>query len=427
MKDRSTNPSATIEGPGIGHSAEQCGLRYYARQAILDMHGAVYAYELLFRSGPEGEFRGNGDHATRTMLDNTLMFGLERLTGGLPAFVNCTLDALAGGLVEVLPPNLTVLEILETLEPTPELIAACRKLKDRGFRLALDDFIWKPELALLVDLADCIKVDFMQSDRRAREALMQRVRGRRIELLAEKVETREEFEQARDEGFTLFQGYYFCRPMLMEKSEIPANALTQLELLRNLQAGSFDLPKICELVERDAAITYRLLRLSNSARYAFRQEVCTVQTALVVVGEKAFRRLATLAIAGELNANGPAEVLHMALVRARFCELAAGYTTFDAAEQYLLGMFSLLPAMLRIPMDQAISALAFRDKIRAALMGEKIPERSLLCWMEASERQDWSMCDTIQAFHGVDDRQLAQCAAEAVEWAEEILHATSIR
>jgi c-di-GMP-related signal transduction protein len=130
--------------------------RYVARQPIMDLHSKVHAYELLFRAGPEATFRGDGDFATRTMLDNSVIFGMEKLTAGLPAFVNCTMESLTERLVEVLPPSTTVLEILETLEPTPELIAACRKLKAAGYRIALDDFTWNPKFVPLVELADYI-------------------------------------------------------------------------------------------------------------------------------------------------------------------------------------------------------------------------------------------------------------------------------
>lgn len=378
----------------------------------------MFGYELLFRSAPEEKFRGDGDLATRTMLDNTVVFGVDKLTGGLPAFINCTLEALTANLVEVLPPHLTVLEILETLDPTEELVAACRALKAHGFRLAMDDFIWKPELAPLVEIADFIKVDFMQSKRAERVALIERLKLHSVTFLAEKIETAEEFKQARREGFTLFQGYYFCRPTLVEKGEIPPNKLAQMELLRNLQQKDLNLLEISKLVEQDAAITYRLLRLVNSPLFAYRRRVRNVETALMVAGEKAFRRIATLAIASVLNRDGAPALLRMALVRARFCELAAPLCGLDETEQYLLGLFSLLPAMLRIPMDQAIGSIELRRQVSDALLGEKTRERSLLCWMEASERGDWSKCNQVEEFHHVDQRVFAKLAAEAAEWAD---------
>lgn len=198
-------------------------LRYVARQPILDLRGRVHAYELLFRAGPEAVFRGDPDKATSTMLDNSVMFGLDKLTGGLPAFVNCTPEALTEDLVDVLPTGMTVLEILETVEPTPEVIEACRKLKSTGYRLALDDFVWEPRFDPLLALTDYVKVDFVLSGREERLKLFDRLRGRPIAMLAEKVETQEQYKEALREGFTLFQGYYFCRPELVGNRKIPGN------------------------------------------------------------------------------------------------------------------------------------------------------------------------------------------------------------
>ncbi len=194
-------------------TADQSGFRYVARQPILDLRGRVHGYELLFRDGPKQlHFSADGDMATRTILDNMVIFGLEKLTGGLPAFVNCTHEALTGRLVEVLAPSMFVLEVLEDIEPTAELIHACSRLKSAGFRLALDDFRWKPGCEPLVEIADYIKIDFTLSEYKERRDIRERLGGRAVALVAEKIETQEEFRQARDEGFTLIQGYYFCRP-----------------------------------------------------------------------------------------------------------------------------------------------------------------------------------------------------------------------
>ena len=406
--------------------AAQCellgGLRYVVRQPIMDSRSRVHGYELLFRAGPEAAFRGDGDLATRTMLDNTVIFGLEKLTGGLPAFVNCTLESLTGDLVQVLPPSKTVLEILEDLEPTPELIAACRKLKSAGFRLALDDFTWKPELAPLVELADYIKVDFILTGAAKRKTLLKKLHGLSVALIAEKVETQEEFKQAREEGFALFQGYYFCRPVLMENRKVPANRLSQIEILQLLRSDHVELLQLTQLVKRDASLTYRLLRLVNSPMCAVRQEISSIQSALLAVGEDAFRRIATLAITSELNGNQPAEILRMAFVRGRFCERAAKLRGPEWKEQFFLGLLSLLPAMLRVPMAELTPALPLRREILRALEGADSPERSLLTWLESYERGDWAACDEVVQAYGLDQDELMRCSVEAMLWAEGALN-----
>ena len=405
--------AAQLETPG--------GLRYVARQPILDKRGRVHGYELLFRSGPDSVFRGEGDLATRTMLDNTVIFGLDRLTGDLPAFVNCTREALTEDLVHVLPPSMTVLEILENLEPTPRLIAACRKLKAAGYRLALDDFTWKPGMEPLVEMADYIKVDFMVSGVEERRRLLGRLSGFAVALVAEKVETQEDYKQACAEGFTLFQGFYFCRPVLLENRPVPANRLSHIEILRLLREGSIDVRRLTRLVKRDASLTYRLLRLVNSPLSAVRQEVRSIQAALIAVGEDAFRRIATLAITSELNAGEPAEILRMAFVRARFCELAAELCGLDPTEQYLLGVLSLLPAMLRRPMAELTPSLPLREEIRNALRGGNSLERCLLDWAVCHERGDWASCDAIAEAKRLDSEDLPMRYAEAVFWAESAL------
>jgi len=394
------------------------GVRYVARQPILDLRSRLHGYELLFRSGPEDVFHGDSNHATRMMLDNTVLFGLDKLTAGLPAFVNCTQEALTGLLVDILPPGMTVLEILETLEPTPELVKACRRLKVAGYRLALDDFVWAPRFEPLVELVDYIKVDFTLTPPQERRMLFEHLGNRAITMLAEKVETQQEFQQAKGEGFTLFQGYYFCRPILFKGQRIPPNHFFYIEILQMLQSSPLDLHKLSNLVKRDASLTYRLLRLVNSPICAMRQEIHSIESALLIVGEDTFRRIATLAITSELAASQPAEVLHMAFVRGRFCELAASFCCLNPTEQYLLGLLSMLPAMLQKSMEELTPTLPLRNTIREALNGRSVPERIPLDWLEAHEQCAWTHCDQIVKTAELREDDLIRCYEDALLWAQ---------
>jgi len=287
----------------------------------------------------------------------------------------------------------------------------------------LDDFEWSESFAPLVDLADYIKVDFLRSGAEERRKLFEKLRGKPVKLVAEKVESDEEYRQACKEGFTLFQGYYFCRPVLMEKRKIPANTIFHLEILKELHQDPLDLDRLGELVKSDTSITYRLLRLVNSPIYAIRHEVRSIHAAMIMVGEETFRRVATLAIASEMNAARPAEILRMALVRAEFCELAARHCDLDPTEQYLLGMLSMLTAMLQVPMEAVAPSLPLRPEIREALMGANNRERVPLRWIEAQEQGDWDACDEVVAAAGLKCEELFDCFAEAVPWAETALHA----
>lgn len=407
-------------------AGEQAGeLRYVARQPILDLRGKAHGYELLFWNGREPKMCGKSDWATRAMLDNTVVFGLEELARGLPAFVNCTAAALTEKWVEVLPPRMTVLELPSGAEATPGLLAACRKLRASGFRLALADFTGKPELGPLADLADYVKVDIQKVEAAERQKLLRRLNGSAARLVAQNVETREQYGQACKEGFDLFQGYYFCHPEPLENHRIPGNRLVHLEILENLQNEPADMQRLSQLVMCDASLTYRLLRLVNSPVCAMRQEVTSIQTALMLVGEAAFRRIAMLAIASDFNAGQPAEILRMAFERGRFCELAASLCGLVPGEQYLIGMVSLFPAMLRIVMEDLVRMLPLREAARDALLGREVPEGVLLHWIVCQEHGDWTECDAIIRSHGLSHEKIALCHAEATAWAETALRSNA--
>jgi EAL and modified HD-GYP domain-containing signal transduction protein len=411
--------AAIPEAPGAGAIPER--MRYVARQPILNARGDVHGYELLFRSGPTTGFSGDGDAATRTVLDNTVIFGLDRLTGGLPVFVNCTREALVDRLVLVLPAQLTVLELLETLKPTAELLEACRELKARGYRIALDDFAWAPAWRAFIEIADYIKVDLEITTPAQRAELMGHLTGSHARLVAERVETLADLEMARREGFTLFQGYYFCRPVLMENRAVPANQLVHLEMLGALHAHPLDTKRVSNLVKRDASLTYRLLRMVNSPLYGTSKVITSIHGALVLIGDEMFRRVAMLAIASELLGARPSELLRMAFVRGRFCELAAALTGQDATEQYLLGILSLLPAMLSVTMVKIAASLPLRNEVREALLGQANGERAILGWLECYELGQWERCDALLLSAGLGGRvaeKLPRVYAEALMWAE---------
>lgn len=411
--------SAGVSDESVQPTVAPEGLRCVARQPILDIRGNVHGYELLFRSGPfETEFTGDGDAATRAVLDDTVLFGLERLSGGETVFVNCTQESLEQRLVRVLPPKQAVLEILETLDPTPVLLEACRELKSQGFRLALDDFEWKPEWQEFTALADYIKVDISKTSHESRLELIDKLRGTTAQLIAERVETPADLSQALREGFGLFQGFHFCRPVLVENREIPANKLVYLEMFGALAQHPLNTRRVSELIKHDPSLTYRLLRMVNSPVYGLGQVIRSIHAALVMIGDDMFRRLAILAAASELKGNQPMELLSMAFHRGRFCELAAPFTGRDPSEQYLVGILSLLPAMLNVPMERVVQNLPLRVEVRDALLGLRNAERITLEWLLCYERGEWSYCDLLAQTGSLIPAPLPRLYAEALLWAE---------
>ncbi|HEX4285832.1 MAG TPA: HDOD domain-containing protein, partial [Terracidiphilus sp.] len=219
----------------------------------------------------------------------------------------------------------------------------------------------------------------------------------------------------------LFQGYYFCRPQMMEMRTIPSNTLHHFEMLQLLMKSPLNLDKICPLVEGDISLAYRVLRLVNSAAYYIPREVRSIRTALVLLGDDIFRRLATLAITSELGMGSSPEVVRMALVRARFCELAARSMGLASEEQYLLGMASLFPAMLRTPAETIAANLPLRKEIRDSLCGTQNAERRLLTLAEYLEQGDWKQCDQIIRASELSPEPILQSYEKAVRWSETVM------
>lgn len=405
------------------HAPDQPEIRSVARQPILNLSGRLHGYELLFRGAGGSSYSWDAEGAIAALVDDTVTFGLDRFTNGFPAFIRCTAGALTSQLVQVLPTAITVLAIPETIDLSPELVQTCRALKSQGFRFALDDFTGRAHP--LLDVASYVRVDFSNSVSPLREELRRQF-APDVVMMAKKVETEQDHRLAAAEGFTLLQGDYLFRPAGIANRKIPVNRLFHFEILQELYREPVDLKRLGKLVMRDAALSYRLLRLVNSPVCALRQEVRSVEAAIIVVGLDTFRRFATLAILAEPGSSQQFEILHMALVRARFCETGARMARLNAAEQYLLGLFSLLPAMLRIPMSELAPSLPLHDEIREALEGAANRERCLLEWFERHEHGEWQACDTLALTHRLRQKDLIQNYGDAMVWANTALQTNSL-
>jgi c-di-GMP-related signal transduction protein len=262
-------------------------LHYVARQPIFDRDQKVFGYELLFRDGLENAFTGtDADAASRATLDNSLLIGLDTLCDGRRAFVNCTRDTLIKGLVTLLPSQSTVVEVLESVPADPDVMAACKRLKEAGYLIALDDYITDDPREPLTEMADIIKDDMKLTTLGQRADLIKRFGQWRCRVLAEKVETREEFAAAREQGFVYFQGYFFRRPEVLAAHSMPGNSLNYLRMMREVSRPELDVPALERLIKGEASICYRLLRYLNSSVFGFKSEIHSVRHALSILGER---------------------------------------------------------------------------------------------------------------------------------------------
>ena len=394
-------------------------MRYIARQPIFDIHKAVFGYELLFRSGVEDYFQcDDPEMASCTTMDRTLLLGTDWLTRGKFAFVNCTRDLLVRELVTLLPRDRTVLEILETVEPDRELVLACEKLKRAGYILALDDYAGDERWEPLLHIADIIKVDFKLSDLAQRYASARRFKSRGISLLAEKVETNEEFEWARENGYRYFQGYFFCRPTTVSSSDVAAAEINCLQILEAVHQPSLDLRKIEEIIKHDPSLCYRLLRYLNSAAFGV-FPIRSVRHALLLLGESELRKWISVVVAATLASRKPPELLINALTRAQFCEAIAKRFHLDESELFLIGLLSLIDAMLDHSMEKVLPKLPLSKACKDALLGYESRYRDVLEISIAFETGDWARISELSKLLELEEAEAWPMHAAALVWASD--------
>ncbi len=391
-----------------------------ARQPIFDRAEKVFGYELLFRDGLENAFHGDTDEASRATLDRSLLMGLDVLCDGRRAFVNCTRDTLIKGLVTLLPSTTTVVEILESVPPDPDVMAACRSLKEAGYMIALDDYVADDARGALAEIADIIKVEMHLTTEKQRAALIKQFGPWRCRMLAEKIETHAAFVQARDQGFVYFQGYFFRRPEMLSTRDMPANRLSYLRMLQEVSRPDLDLIGLEKLIKAEASVCYRLLRYLNSAAFGFRSEIHSVRHALSILGERDLRRWVRLVAAVGAGQERTSDLVLSALVRGRFGELLAPRVQHGESDLFLLGLLSLIDAMLEMPMADVLERIPLDHATKAVLLGQPSALRPVFQLMLAHESGEWGAARTLSESLQLDPENVAAYYWEAQEWAREL-------
>jgi EAL and modified HD-GYP domain-containing signal transduction protein len=395
--------------------------RFVARQPIVDRLRRSYGYELLFRNSWENRFCADGDKASRHMVDNALSFGLESLVGDAVPFMNCTRDTLLSGVAALLPTR-CVLEILEDIPVDGDFVELCRELHAAGYALALDDYDFSPRWEPLLPFVAFIKVDFRTSDARQRLDAMRQLKQRPIRFVAEKIETQAEFKTALNEHFHLFQGYFFNKPQVVARPSLSA-VVNRLRLMAELTSPSIDRNRILRLLREEPSISYRVLRMANSAAVAAREVVTSLGSALSLIGDEQFRKLATLALATEFSGGQSLESIRFILQRARFCELIGAHLGSESSEMYLLGMISVVRDALGLTTAELTSSMKLRPEVAEALDGVANAHGMLLQLATSAERAEWSAAASAQMGLRLSDATVADAMLAAQHWAEEIVSA----
>lgn len=395
---------------------------FIGRQAILDQKKNVYAYEILFRSGLKNAFDPSldGNVATQSVMVNTMLdFGMKKLVSDKKAFINFTEKNLLNRAPQLLPADSIVVEILETVQPTPAILEAVQELKDEGYKIALDDFVLLPGYEPLIDMADIIKVDFrITEDPEERKRLREILPGH-VRLLAEKIETEEEFHQALEYGYVLFQGYFFCKPVVLHKKKLTSNALSQIRLLKEVNRQDFDFSAIINVISSDTNLVHKLLTYINSVGIGLTYHISNLRQAAVLLGSGGMRRWVTLISLQTFSEDKPPELFTISLLRAKFCELIAHEIkrpdlTPDTG--FLLGMFSLLDILLSQPMEEVLKEVGLSSELNAALLGEDNILRHVLDLVIAYEQGDWDKVIACCRRENIPVEHLQPCYDEVLKW-----------
>jgi EAL and modified HD-GYP domain-containing signal transduction protein len=398
-----------------------------ARQPILDRNGSILGYELLHRSSTQNTFLdAEPASATLQVLANTFLgLGHPELRGGALAFINFPRDLLVSDFAALFPPETLVIEVLETVEPDTEVTAAVEQWKRRGYRIALDDVDPATPSLALAPHAAFIKVDLRTTTAAQRRALVRKYRHPGCQFLAEKVETREEYEAAKAEGFDFFQGYFFTRPVIVSRRKVPGFKVNYLQLLAESRAPSFCFDKIDDILRREASLCARILRYVNSPIFARRQPVESVREAMNLLGEDTLRRWISVAALPALADDKPNEVARMAAVRGRFLELIAPHTTLAGRRDslFLMGIFSLLDAMVGRPLQELLPPLRLASDVQDALLhiapqDDPVAQGYLL--ILSVERADWQQIARCEASLAIDPGEVSRRYLEALAWADEV-------
>ncbi|HWR05629.1 EAL and HDOD domain-containing protein [Sporomusa sp.] len=397
---------------------------HVARQPIFDNKLNVFGYELLFRSNFINSYdSADGDQATHDVIANSfLLFGLETLTGGKKAFINFTANSLRNNIPAMLPRKLVAVEILEDIIPDAAIINACKKLKQDGYLLVLDDFAFAPAYLPLVEVADIIKVDFRTTPPAERWQLIQRLQGYPLKFLAEKVETHEEFEAALQMGYSYFQGYFFCKPLIMSGRNLPGYKANYLHILQEINRPELEFSQIEAIIRRDVSLSYKLLKFINSSVFGFRKRISSLRQALTLLGQKELIKWVSLIALKGIGDDKPGELILRSLIRARFAEsLAAGRMPAAlVANAFLMGMFSHIDVLLDRPIGEILEEISLDERIRNAILEKGHNQFSALYKLiQTYEQGDWQAYSGYVADLGINEQDVAKSYRESLLWAHD--------
>ena len=393
---------------------------FVARQPIFDINKKIYAYELLFRSGESNGFPDiDGETATTSLLSSSFFtVGIDKVGAGKLVFINFTEELLLNKTPQLFPPDKMMVEILEDVSPGPDIVAACQSLKDNGYSLALDDFVYSKQFEELLHLSDIIKIDFRLTPVETLGEMVETLKKYNCKLLAEKVETYDEFNQAVELGFDYFQGYFFSKPEVLKNKDLSSSQVGMLRLISKINTEEFDVESLAGLVAQDVSITYKLLKYINSSHFARLQPLSSIRQAITFLGEDGFKMFVSLIATSKLSEGKPGELIRASIIRARFLEQIGNELKKDSSELFLLGLFLSIDAMLDQSIENVISKMALSDNLKEALVNRTGDLYVFVRLIETYEAGQWIAFRFAQKKLGLTDSMITEFYLDALDWAD---------
>jgi len=390
---------------------------YIGRQPIYDANLNVFAYELLFRSGKASNEANviDGDSATTNVIINAITeIGMDQLVGPHRAFINLTHNHILQMAEQPLPElkDRLVLEILEDIKAEDAIVSAVHKLAQNGFTIALDDFIYSESLQPLVDISDIIKIDLMALNKEELEQHVKILSDGKRKLLAEKVETQEEFDHCKELGFDYYQGYFFSKPQIIKGQSLPANKVAIMKLLAKLLDNDSTTEELAQTITQDVTMSMRVLRYINSAQFGFGHEVDSIQQAIMMLGRSTIRNLANLVTMSQIE-DKPHELLIISMIRAKMADNIAALVKSDKEICFTTGLFSIIDTLMNSEMEVLIEGLPLTENIRAALIRREGELGKILNCVLAYESGDWKNV----SYDGLSINEIRDCYLNALKWA----------
>lgn len=397
---------------------------FLARQAIYNSSKEVIAYELLYRNSTQNKFDTSisDSKATYEIMKNITLVGFEVLTNSKVALINCSEEVLKSDIITILPKEQIVIEILETVEARGDVIERIAYLSSKGYVFAIDDVVDFESIEKFLDYVSYVKVDFMLTDPRSRSILIDKLKNRKLTLLAEKVETEKQYEEALELGFKLFQGFYFSKPRIIKGRDIAIKSNIILILMKELSKVEFDIDVIENIMKSDVALMYKFMKFINSAKFGFKQQISNVKQAVAIVGQKQLQKWLLLVSFVDLGKEISSEYTNIVIIRARFCELIMGaIDKSKESEAFMVGVFSEITSIINDDISNIINDLPIKMEIKEALLGNGNLLNEVLTLAMIYESLDFDNINKLCKKLGVNNEVLGELYLESIKWTQNLI------